>query len=373
MYSDLTFGQTGFRFVRIDNISDSDFSFACVSAAYTHLEEQPVGNFCCDDEEVNRIFDVAVHTLYLNMQNGLWDGVKRDRLVWIGDMHPEVKGVLDLFGAHPLVEKGLAESAEHNPVPAWITGFPSYSVWWLAVLCDYCYRTGRLDFARSQSDYLLSVLKRLDVYATEDGIMDMTKDGGGSEFCRYFLNWETNEEDGRESGLRGLTLWTVKKCSELLKELEMDASVADNIIRKLSKNSAFYGQSKAVAALYALGYEPKGRAKELLEEGGALGFSTFISSYILCALADMGKGEIGIKAMKEFYGGMLSRGATSFWESYEPSWLEKSGRIDEFTPSGLREIFIVLSANIATKGIDSAFVMVGLVVPFLSLWKEFSV
>lgn len=338
MYSDLTFGQTGFRFVRIDNLSDEDYTFVGINAAYTHLEEKPCGNFCCDDEEVNKIFEVAAHTLYLNMQNGLWDGVKRDRLVWIGDMHPEVKGVLDLFGAHILVEKGLRESAEHNPVPEWITGFPSYSVWWLAVLCDYCYKTGRYEFARSQSDYLLSVLKLLDKFVTEDGLMDMTKEGGGTEFCRYFLNWETSEEKGRESGLRGLTLWTARKCSALLKDVGLDNSVADNIIRKLSKNTAFDGQSKAVASLYALAYEPNGRAKELLESGGGKGFSTFISSYILCALADMGKGKDGIAAMKEFYGGMLSRGATSFWESYEPEWLENSGRIDEFTPDGLKDI-----------------------------------
>ncbi len=24
------------------------------------------------------------------MQEFLWDGIKRDRLVWLGDMHPEV-------------------------------------------------------------------------------------------------------------------------------------------------------------------------------------------------------------------------------------------------------------------------------------------
>ncbi len=336
--SDLTFGQTGFRFVKIDNLSQKPYGFVSALAAFTHIKETPVGSFSCDDEEVNKIFDVAAYTLYLNMQNGLWDGIKRDRLVWIGDMHPEVKGILNLFGANPLVEKGLKESAEHNPVPEWITGMPSYSVWWLAILCDYYYRTGRREFTLSQLPYMYEVLNLLNKFVTEDGRVDMTREGGGNEFCRYFLNWETSEEEGRESGFRGLLLFAARKCSETLKDLKKDSSPADEIIKKLEKNVAFEGESKAVASLFALGYTPDEKAKRLLTEGGGNGFSTFISSYILNALADMGKGEEGIAAMKEFYGGMLSRGATTFWESYEPSWLENSGRIDELTPEGKKDI-----------------------------------
>lgn len=89
-FSDITFEQTGFRFVRIDNLSDKAYGFVSVLAAFLHIKEEPVGSFECDDEEVNKIFDTAAYTLYLNMQNGLWNGIKRDRLVWIGDMHPEV-------------------------------------------------------------------------------------------------------------------------------------------------------------------------------------------------------------------------------------------------------------------------------------------
>lgn len=336
--SDVTFGQTGFRFVRIDNLSQNSYGFVSALAAFTHVKESPVGSFLCNDEEVNEIFDTAAYTLQLNMQSGLWDGIKRDRLVWIGDMHPEVKGILNLFGANPLVEKGLKESAEHNPVPQWITGMPSYSAWWLAILCDYYYRTGRREFALSQLSYMYNVLKLFDKFVTEDGRVDMTREGGGEEFCRYFLNWETSEEKGRESGFRGLLLWAARKCFKMLEDLNEDVSPAEKIIKKLEKNALFEGESKAVASLFALGYEPDERAKALLENGGGNGFSTFISSYILNALADVGKGKEGIAAMKEFYGGMLSRGATAFWESYDPSWLIGSGRIDELTPEGLKDI-----------------------------------
>ena len=107
---------------------------------------------------------------------------------------------------------------------------------------------------------------------------------------------------------------------------------------RLQKRVLFCGESKAVASLYALGYKPEAKAEKLLTEGGAKGFSTFISSYIANALADMGRGGQALSDMKEFYDGMLSRGATTFWESFEPDWLINSGRIDALPEKGQKDI-----------------------------------
>lgn len=334
--SDLEFGQTGFRFVRIDNISDSDYKFTAIVAAYLHLDEKFRGRFRCDDEKVNQIYDVAAYTLFLNMQNRLWDGIKRDRLVWVGDMHPEVKGILNLFGAHTLIETALKESAEHNPVPMWMTELPSYSVWWIAVLCDYEWYTARSEFARSCFPYLYDVIDLLDKSVTDDGKVEFYSET--PLYDQYFLNWETCGEEGRESGVRGLTLWALKKCYSMLSRLGGNTEKVLNIISRLQKRVLFCGESKAVASLYALGYKPEAKAEKLLTEGGAKGFSTFISSYIANALADMGRGGQALSDMKEFYDGMLSRGATTFWESFEPDWLINSGRIDALPEKGQKDI-----------------------------------
>ena len=48
---------------------------------------------------VQREVPVPVLQALLNMQDCLWDGIKRDRLVWIGDMHPETMSILAVFGA----------------------------------------------------------------------------------------------------------------------------------------------------------------------------------------------------------------------------------------------------------------------------------
>lgn len=334
--SDVTWGQTGFRFVRIDNVGDTDVRFAAAVAAFVHIGEEFRGSFKCSDPLVNKIYDTAAYTVYLNMQNRLWDGIKRDRLVWVGDMHPEVKGILNLFGAHALVESAISESAANNPSPKWIQGMPSYNIWWMAILCDYRWYTGNDEFVTSQLPYLYDQLRIMDRFVDESGAVCFEK--GDPTYDPQFLNWETCGEDGRECGLRGLMLWTVRKCAAMLTALGQDCSLAESLIKRLESNSEYSAKSKTVAALYSMGYGTAATTKLLAAKNGAANYSCFTSSYIMGALADMGQGERAIADMKEFYGGMLSRGATSFWESFDTEWLKDSGRIDEYTPKGLKDI-----------------------------------
>ena len=57
------------------------------------------------DERLNRIWQTGAYTVHLNMQEYIWDGIKRDRLVWIGDLHPEVMTVNTVFGYNEVIPK----------------------------------------------------------------------------------------------------------------------------------------------------------------------------------------------------------------------------------------------------------------------------
>ena len=45
-----------------------------------------------------------------------------------------------------------------------------------------------------------------------------------------------------------------------------------------------------------------------------------------------------VAMMKEYYGGMLDKGATSFWEDFNIEWIKDSGRIDIFPDQGEKDI-----------------------------------
>jgi hypothetical protein len=42
--------------------------------------------------------------------------------------------------------------------------------------------------------------------------------------------------------------------------------------------------------------------------------------------------------MKEYYCGMLDKGATTFWEDFDIEWAKNSSRIDELPRDGERDI-----------------------------------
>jgi hypothetical protein len=77
--------------------------------------------------------------------------------------------------------------------------------------------------------------------------------------------------------------------------------------------------------------------KKRLTEGGARGMSTYMSYYILKAVASFDRPR-AVEMMKEYYGAMLDKGATTFWEDFDLAWAENSSRIDALPRDGERDI-----------------------------------
>src|SRR5690606_10460745 len=111
-------GETGFRFVRIIlEDEDAELQLKEVRAIFTYRDIPYLGSFKCDDDRLNEIWKTGAYTVHLNMQEYLWDGIKRDRLVWVGDMHPETSTISAVFGYNEVVPKSLDLSKETTPLP----------------------------------------------------------------------------------------------------------------------------------------------------------------------------------------------------------------------------------------------------------------
>ena len=78
-------GNTGFRFVRIDLLqTEVNVHIKEASAILRYRDIPYLGSFRCSDERLNQIWMTGAYTVHLNMQEYLWDGIKRDRLIWLG-------------------------------------------------------------------------------------------------------------------------------------------------------------------------------------------------------------------------------------------------------------------------------------------------
>lgn len=328
--SDLQFGQTGFRFVRLELIAGKNVSVTNIFAVSHMPIFEKEAKIITEDGLLNRIINTAIYTLKLNFQNGyIWDGIKRDRLVWCGDLHPEIITAVYAFGDNNAIKRSLCFLKETNPVNKWMNGIPSYSAWWVINLCDYCRLTGNYEFFIRNKSYALAIISHINSCIDKLGNINFNS----NNTMEFFLDWSTRDTEDAIIGVKALLCIMAKKYLSVEKNEDCLC-----ILEKL--NSALCSKANMKPALsfqILAGKKINADDRRTLENGGARGFSTFMAYYILKALASSGSNNM-INIIKEFYGGMLLKGATAFWEDFDIDWLENSCGIDEFPKEGEADI-----------------------------------
>ena len=325
-YADMTLGQTGFRFVRIDLLEEKYIYFKNIFCENNMLKQEPIYTYQGDDQRIADIFWTAKRTVDLCASSGLiWDGIKRDRMVWIGDLAPEVMALSSIYGRVPAIERTIEVGEEIAPLPKFMNGIYTYSMWWIITLADYHKEFACDDFTQKRMPYFVQLLDALDGMVDENGELNTE--------IRYLVDWPTKDTPDELVGVRIIFLLAMNKAEELLKTYGLSTELVEKIRKKLLLKPLDVQAKKQVIALkyFATGSISDEEYAKLIE-GGAKGFSTFMSYYLLSAIASRDK-QLAIDLMKEYYGAMLDRGATSFWEDFNMDWLEGSGRIDEIDPS----------------------------------------
>lgn len=333
----LEVGNTGFRFVRIDLLDDNaELQLKEVRAIFVYRDLPYLGSFKCSDTLLNQIWMTGAYTVHLNMQDYLWDGIKRDRLVWIGDMHPETSTISAVFGYNEVVPKSLDLSRDITPLPQYMNGMVSYSMWWVLIQRDWYQHTGNLDYLKQQATYLKGLLdhlsKKIDSNNSED-LQDGTR----------FLDWPSSEnKPGIHAGLQAMMIMTLDAGAALSKVLNDPATVkkCEAAIARLQKNVPDANGSKQAAALLALsGLVPAEKInRDILSVGGVKDYSTFYGYYMLQAKAKAGDYQGGLNDIRTYWGAMLKLGATTFWEDFNMDWLPNASRIDALVPPGQKDI-----------------------------------
>lgn len=348
-FSDTEWGQTGFRFVKIELMTKGvKFRIKSAVAVFVYHDFEYKGSFECDDKEVNKIFDTAAYTVHLCLQNMVWDGIKRDRLVWIGDMMIETMTVRDLFGRLPIVEQSLDYIRDLTPLPGWMNTYSTYSMWWILILHDWFMATGGIEYLEKQAEYLDGLTKQLCNHVKDDGTMTLPG---------YFLDWPTNGNPKTVAAIKSLLKMTLCASVELLNRLSLNetADLATATIKRLDKKLYDNGEIKQIVAVQSLAGDVDSEdAAKIIERNGIKGFSTFMGYHLLSALAKAGHYGEALTLMKEYYGEMLKKGATTFFEDYDPEWSQNSSTVDTMPTDGQRDIHADFGA-FCYKGLRHSF------------------
>ena len=251
-HSDMEFGNTGFRFVRLDFASGYSIDIKSVVAVFVHRDLTPKGYFTCNDERLNEIYLTAARTCDLCMQSMLWDGIKRDKLVWMGDMHPEMLTIACRYGYDKCIDDALDFCVRQYRLPEYINNKPSYSLWFVIVLYDWYMQNGDKRLIDRHIGYVA------DLFDNLDGLVD---DNGNMRLKGYFFDWPSHPDsnsneggsDNSKNGVKALFLMALDRAIDMYRLLGKNADKLSTLRARLKKGVLPAPDNKQAIAFKALG------------------------------------------------------------------------------------------------------------------------
>lgn len=343
-----------FRYVKIELIgapnyefSLSDMSCESVSSVSTSAESLPESV----DPLIRDIDRVAHNTLKECMQTVYEDGPKRDQRLWIGDLYLESLGNNHSFKQFDLTRRCLYLLAGLSSEEGYLMGCVYENLDLKSIQKLFLFEYGLL-FGVTLKDYYLAsndretvedlwpvAKKQLDIvrkYIKEDGLMDFER---ANKEWWIFFDWK----DGlyKEAAFQGFSIFALNKAYELAKLLGKESEVSDipSLTKKMTKAAKNHMYDKKTGVFVGLdnkqvsyasqiwmvlaGVPTQKEAQRALKALHELSDvcrpgTPYLYHYYIQALIDCDLKLEAKNSLIDFWGGMVKKGADTFWEAYDP-------------------------------------------------------
>ena len=359
---DITAGQSGskyayayspysaFRYARLTFLAPPDSQGSTqpvniqIGFDHKYYPVQYKGSFSCSDPLLTRIWYTGAYTAHLCMQEDIWDAPKRDRARWMGDLHVSGEVINTVFADRFLMEQTMqrlrddaqggqpATSAPHSHV----NGIPGYSCAWIAGLADFHRHIGDYDYLRRQHDLLISMLDYFRGELDDRGVF-ANKRGAWP-----FVDWSPDFNGDGPLARAATHFFLVKAVREgvfLLQEMgdtanaaryaawadQLTAAAQQYLLDTSTQTFGARRQENAMAIVAGVATPEQTQAiYEAVLKPGSPAWSQvatpYYNFYVISAMSLAGHTAETLPFLRDYWGGMLAEGATSFWEGYDPSW-----------------------------------------------------
>lgn len=367
------------------------------------------GRFECSDPLLTKLWTLGRKTLELCMHDGWIDCPSREQRQWLGDATVEHLVGEAVFGAdiHGLNRHFLRSAADSQRTDGLMEMFapgdyrrfgwliPDYSLHWIFNAWDHFEHSGDIELARELYPTLLKALGWFEALQGEDGrIADLPywhfQDWAAvgrtgyatvlhAELCGAFdigarfagaLGWggEQARLAARAAKLRGAleAHWDEERgvyvdvvdpaTGEHEARVSQHANAAMILWGGISAERARHIAS-VIGERARLKLTP---APPIILEGEPFDVArdivlanTFFSHFVYAAFAKAGRFDLALDLMRERYGAMMGRGATTLWEGFEPHASLAHGFSATPTWQFARHI---LGVSPATPGFDTVHV-----------------
>ena len=269
------------------------------------------------------------------------DGIKRDRWTWSGDAIQSYLMNYYLRFDTECVKRTIRQLRGKDPVTAHINTIMDYTFYWFKSILDYYQYTGDVDFVREMWPRMVTLMDYVEGRLNEQGMAEGQADDW------IFVDWVDFPMHKRgtlcfEQILLMKAMETMAVCAKLLGINKSDYRVKSEELRNKIKQTFWSYETKAYyhaiedgqlnrqitkfpnmfAILYGLAYEEERREimqSVMLNPKIDPITTPYMRFYELETLCIDGLQEQVLKEMKDYWGGMLREGATSFWEKYVPA------------------------------------------------------
>ena len=342
------------RYMRIELLGDSvgfdyameDICFKALSST-DQLMVEPLG--AETPEMIRKINEVSVATLRECMQTVYEDGPKRDHRLWVGDLYLEslanrhsfrnfnlTKRCLYLFAALTAEDGTIISNLYENPAPHPQIGsyMLTYSLLYNSTLLEYLKDTGDLETAAELWPVAKRQIEDALTYVNEDYIFDKSR-----KAVWLFFDWR----DGLDidAPIQAAVIFALNQTYELASilgkenEVKQWKNIEKNMIKAARKHMydkrngvILSGEDRQLSVMSQAWMVKAGVLNQaegqkavttaLNDDSTVMPGTPYATHYLIDAMFQCGMNEAAKDYLVEYWGGMVNKGADTFWEAYDP-------------------------------------------------------
>ncbi len=327
--------QRAFRYIFISGSESAE-----AEADYEYLPLEYKGSFRCNNETVNKIWDLCAYTLHLNSREVFLDGIKRDRWLWSGDAYQSYKFSNYLFFDKEIIKRSILGLRGRDPIVEHINTITDYSLYWIISLNEYYMNFKDKEFL----DF---------IYPRAVSLMDFVKgreDENGLVTKKYndwiFIDWSELDFTGAVCAEQILYIQANKSMANISKIIgkpfKKYEEKADELIRKV--NELYWDDEKGAfidsfesgkgnvtrhANIFAVLYDIATKeqiesiVKNVLFNEKIIKITTpYFEGYELDVMGKLGHLDYIEDMLLSYWKGMLDLGAATIWEEFDPKLKE---------------------------------------------------